>query len=144
MEGWRRAAERVQCGCPLWLTVVLHSVWEEERGGAGPKTDMLSSVWMPSNHSSSLPLLRSVPPPPAGPSLQFQLRAYIAQWLFNTQGIATSHAIDVKCSRLCPLQWVETTPDVSTITSAATDNCTVHLISSGAITNLTTCIEEQD
>lgn len=57
-------------------------------GGAGPKTDMLSSAWMPSNRSSSLPLFGSFPPPPAGPSLQSQQRASIAQWLFNTQGIA--------------------------------------------------------
>lgn len=57
-------------------------------GGAGPKTDMLSSAWMPSNRSSSLPLFGSFPPPPAGLSLQSQQRASIAQWLFNTQGIA--------------------------------------------------------
>ena len=55
----------------------------------GPKQIMLSSAWMPSNHSSPLPLCRN-PPPPAGPSLQSQLRACIAQRLFETQGTATS------------------------------------------------------
>ena len=54
-----------------WCCTLL---WEKERGGAGPKTDMLSSAWMPSNHSSSLPLFRVFPPPPAGPSLQSQLK----------------------------------------------------------------------
>lgn len=73
-----------------------------ERRRGGPK-QMLSSAWLPSNHNGSFPLFRAFPPPPAGPSLQSQLRAYIAQWLFNTQGTATSHTIDVKCSRPCPL-----------------------------------------
>lgn len=87
------------CG-QQWRCTLL---WENERGGAGPKTDMLSLAWMPSNHSSSLPLFRAFPPPPAGPSLQSLLGAYITQRPFNSQGTATSHTIDVKCSHPCPL-----------------------------------------
>lgn len=63
---WESGARRVQCGCPLWLTAALHSVvggGERREEEQEPKTDMLSSAWMPSNHSSSLPLFGAVPPP---------------------------------------------------------------------------------
>lgn len=106
-EMWRRAAT----ACAVCLPSVADSgaalcCGKKERGGAGPKTDMLSSAWMPSNHSSSSPLFRAFPPPPAGPSLQSQLRAYIAQQLFNTQGTSAPHTIDVKCSHPRPLPGV--------------------------------------
>lgn len=56
--------------CAVWLPPVADSGAtlclggkKKERGGAGPKTDMLSSAQMPSNHRSSLPLFRAPPPP---------------------------------------------------------------------------------
>lgn len=42
-EMWRIAAQHVWCGCPLWLTVVLHSVMGKgEAGRAGPKKTSLN------------------------------------------------------------------------------------------------------
>ena len=107
-----REMEESSRGCAVWLPSVAGSgaalcLGKEERR-IGPKTDMLSSAWMPSNHSSSLPLCRVFPPPLAGPSLQSELRAYNTQRLLNTQDTSTSHTIDVKCFRPCPLPAVLT------------------------------------